>query len=46
MTGVVNADHEVDDAQDRARGVAAAGHPVLINLWIDTTDFSSGSICM
>lgn len=43
---VVKADHEIDAALNKARDLAAAGKPVLINLWIDTTDFRKGSISM
>ncbi|MCB2148062.1 MAG: thiamine pyrophosphate-binding protein [Deltaproteobacteria bacterium] len=43
---VVKADHEIDAALATARAVAAAGKPVLINLWIDPTDFRKGSISM
>ncbi len=43
---VVKADHEIDAALDKARAVAAAGQPVLINLWIDATEFRKGSISM
>jgi acetolactate synthase-1/2/3 large subunit len=43
---VVKANHEIDAALDKARAVAAAGKPVLINLWIDSTDFRKGSISM
>jgi acetolactate synthase-1/2/3 large subunit len=43
---VVKADHEIDAALDKARAVAAAGKPVLINLWIDASDFRKGSISM
>ncbi len=43
---VVKKDHEIDDALDKARQTAAAGKPVLINLWIDATDFRKGSISM
>ena len=43
---VVKADHEIDAALDKARQTAAAGKPVLINLWIDATDFRKGSISM
>jgi len=31
---------------DTARAAAVAGKPVLINLWIDATDFRKGSISM
>jgi len=43
---VVKANHEIDAALDKARAVAAAGKPVLINMWIDATDFRKGSISM
>ena len=37
---------EVPAALARARALAAAGKPVLINLWLDKTDFREGSISM
>ena len=37
---------EVPAALDRARATAAAGRPVLINAWLDRTDFREGSISM
>ena len=37
---------EVDDALQRARRLAAAGRPVLVNVWLDKTDFRDGSISM
>lgn len=37
---------EVEDALRRARAFAAAGRPVLINVWLDKTDFREGSISM
>lgn len=37
---------EVPAALARARAVAAAGKPVLINLWLDKTEFREGSISM
>ncbi len=37
---------EVEDALARARAFAAAGRPVLINVWLDKTDFREGSISM
>jgi acetolactate synthase-1/2/3 large subunit len=43
---VVKADQEIDAALDKARAMAAAGKPVMINLWIDPTDFRKGSISM
>ena len=29
-----------------ARELAASGHPVLVNVWLDKTDFREGSISM
>ena len=43
---VVKADQGIDAALDKARAMAAAGKPVMINLWIDPTDFRNGSISM
>ncbi len=37
---------EVDDALRRARALAASGRPVLVNVWLDRTDFREGSISM
>ncbi len=37
---------EVDEALRRARAIAAAGKPVLVNVWLDRTDFREGSISM
>jgi acetolactate synthase-1/2/3 large subunit len=37
---------EVAAALARAREVARAGRPVLLNLWLDKTDFREGSISM
>jgi acetolactate synthase-1/2/3 large subunit len=37
---------EVPAALARARAVAKAGKPVLINVWLDQTDFREGSISM
>ena len=37
---------EVPAALARARAVAAAGRPVLVNVWLDKTDFREGSISM
>jgi acetolactate synthase-1/2/3 large subunit len=37
---------EVEDALRRARAFAASGRPVLINVWLDRTDFREGSISM
>ena len=38
--------NQVEDALARARAFAAAGRPVLINVWLDKTDFREGSISM
>ncbi len=37
---------EVPAALERARACAKAGKPVLINVWLDKTDFREGSISM
>ena len=37
---------EVEDALRRARAIAASGRPVLVNVWLDKTDFREGSISM
>jgi acetolactate synthase-1/2/3 large subunit len=37
---------EVPEALARARAVAKAGRPVLVNVWLDKTDFREGSISM
>ncbi len=37
---------EVPMALARARAAAKAGRPVLINVWLDKTDFREGSISM
>jgi acetolactate synthase-1/2/3 large subunit len=37
---------EVPDALARARGAARSGKPVLLNVWLDKTDFREGSISM
>lgn len=37
---------EVGRALLRAREVAASGRPVLVNVWLDKTDFREGSISM
>jgi len=37
---------EVEAALARARAFAAAGRPVLVNVWLDRTDFREGSISM
>ena len=37
---------EVGAALERARTLAKAGKPVLVNVWLDKTDFREGSISM
>ncbi len=37
---------EVDDALHHARAIAASGRSVLVNVWLDRTDFREGSISM
>jgi acetolactate synthase-1/2/3 large subunit len=37
---------EVDGALAHARELAAAGRPVLVNVWLDRTDFREGSLSM
>lgn len=37
---------EIDGVLGRARELAAAGRPVLVNVWLDRTDFREGSISM
>jgi acetolactate synthase-1/2/3 large subunit len=37
---------EVPEALSRARALARSGKPVLVNVWIDRTDFRDGSISM
>ena len=38
--------HEVEPALRRARELAAAGRPVLVNVWLDKTEFREGSLSM
>ncbi len=37
---------EVESALEKARALAASGRPVLVNVWLDRTDFREGSISM
>ena len=37
---------EVEDGLKRARELSARGRPVLVNVWLDKTDFREGSISM
>jgi acetolactate synthase-1/2/3 large subunit len=43
---VVRTNAEVPEALARARAVARSGKPVLVNVWLDKTDFREGSISM
>jgi len=43
---LVNKTAEVPAALERARAVARAGKPVLLNVWLDKTEFREGSISM
>jgi acetolactate synthase-1/2/3 large subunit len=43
---VVTRNAEVPDALARARAAARSGKPVLVNVWLDKTDFREGSISM
>jgi acetolactate synthase-1/2/3 large subunit len=42
----VRAAAEMEGALARAREFAAAGRPVLVNVWLDRTDFRDGSLSM
>ena len=35
---------EVPAALERAKAIARSGKPVLVNVWLDKTDFREGSI--
>jgi acetolactate synthase-1/2/3 large subunit len=37
---------ELRPALDRAKALASEGRPVLVNVWLDKTDFREGSISM
>ena len=43
---LVTKNTEVPAALEHARGIARTGRPVLVNVWLDKTDFRSGSISM
>ena len=43
---VVRRTTDVPDVLQEARGIARAGRPVLVNVWLDKTDFREGSISM
>ena len=40
----IRSDAEVAGVLARARDIAAAGRPVLVNVWLDKTEFREGSI--
>jgi acetolactate synthase-1/2/3 large subunit len=42
----VKRQNQVEPALARAREIAASGRPVLLNVWLDKTDFREGSISM
>ena len=43
---LVKRDVDIDDALHRAHAAAASGRPVVVNVWLDKTDFREGSISM
>ncbi|HVA27835.1 MAG TPA: thiamine pyrophosphate-binding protein [Candidatus Baltobacteraceae bacterium] len=43
---LVQRDDEISHALARARACAKRGKPVLVNVWLDRTDFRAGSISM
>ena len=43
---LVRHDAEVPGALRQARAIARSGRPVLVNVWLDRTDFREGSISM
>jgi acetolactate synthase-1/2/3 large subunit len=43
---LVRSNAEVPEALARARAAARSGRPVLLNVWLDRTDFREGSISM
>ena len=43
---VVTSNADVPAALERAREIARSGKPVLVNVWLDKTDFREGSISM
>lgn len=43
---LVKRDGDIDDALHRARAAAASGRPVVVNAWLDKTEFREGSISM
>ena len=43
---IVKTQAEVPAAIERARALAASGKPVLVNVWLDKTEFREGSLSM
>jgi acetolactate synthase-1/2/3 large subunit len=43
---LVRTQDEVPAALARARALAAGGRPVLVNVWLDKTEFREGSLSM
>lgn len=43
---LVKRDGDIDDVLHRARAAAASGRPVVVNAWLDKTEFREGSISM
>ncbi len=43
---LVKHDNEVPDAVAAAREIAKSGRPVLMNIWLDKSDFRHGSVSM
>jgi acetolactate synthase-1/2/3 large subunit len=41
---VIHSDEEIDDVLGQARDIAAGGHPVLVNVILDRSDFREGSL--
>ena len=42
----IRKDAEVQGVLEEARRLAKAGHPVLVNVWLDKTEFREGSLSM
>jgi len=42
----IRRDSEVEAGLAEARRIAASGKPVLVNVWLDKTEFREGSISM
>jgi acetolactate synthase-1/2/3 large subunit len=42
----IRTDAQVEEGLAEARRLAKAGHPVLVNVWLDKTEFREGSLSM